>query len=399
MASAPREHAKIMCAEKVVNETSILNLNNDCLRTICECMDLLNLCAFADVCHRFQDAARAHFGSAKCTIFRDVNMIKWDESMKRVQFSFLRNFGPSINSLRVSSSGRNDKFLFDSIVRNCSGTLNALGMRRFNIDRETAQKLLSFILGLKELRMADCTVKDYRGFIQHFPKLESFSVDSLSFVQFKEFLMKNQQLKHINNLIYDNRCFMEIVRCLPQIESLNTHAFRGPKFVKQITSLKKIKNLCIYDWNGCGEPTIIKAICGNLGELTQLFYRGTGHHDWCQEDFLDIIRGAEKLQKLFYRNKKSDLFIDTEFFEELVNIVVARSEKERLRIILEDCFGLTIKLSNKIKKKYEHVLTIDVRDRDDYNFSNFDSDSDGGADDESDPNQRTHSESDSEYDF
>lgn len=371
--------------EQIVDTTSFCDLNDDCLRTVCEYMHPVDLCTFADVCHRFRIAARANYQSPNCSLSKNLDLSAPDDSIDDIKFNILRNFGASINSLTISACGKNDKFVIDRLVRNCSGTLNGLTMRYFNIDKKTGKKLMSLILGLKELRMADCKVEDCRVFLCHFPKLEKVSCEFLNLVQFEKFLMKNPQLKYIVDLIFDERRFVLIVKHLPDIETLSVSGFNYEGFVDDISTLKKIKTLSLIDLNRGGKPDVIKKICENLVELAKFSFFGSDCNCWKMEDFLMIIRSADKLQELHYSNSDSYLIIDGDFFMRIVDIVEARNREKRLKISLGRCYGVEMKIPKDLVEKYQHVLTFNVQENE--NFAAYLDSDDNDDESESDPEE------------
>lgn len=264
---------RIECKKKmeeiVMRTTTLLDLNDDCLREICSYFDLSQLCGFADVCERFRGIAQSHFQSLK---LMEITKNEWNELRIRDVFRLMRNFGKSIRSLVEMEHYGKSELLIETIVRYCGDTLHTLTLKYFKIGEETGEKMRPLLLRLHKFGLIDCNcaesfwkmlptclselrelqmksiVDDNCDLIRAYPKLVSFSIGYLSESQFEVFLKKNQQLK---SLELDSRCegdvfFNLITKHLPTIESLNLFVpgRRSAKWndaeVQNLIALKKL---------------------------------------------------------------------------------------------------------------------------------------------------------------
>lgn len=357
---ADPDESSFLATETNESSTTIEHLNDDCLLEICQHLELSDLCTFADVCRRFQFIAKNHFGSVKSATLQQVKMIVWVKLSNRTKCSLLRNFGPSINSLKIRGTKKNDLLWIEMITEYCSGTLNALTLDGFRFDEEIVKNIARFV-SLKKLRIRCCYGRGLNGLIQTFPELEEFADDSLNLLWRKngEFLMKNPQLKRICDTVYDRSRMALIAKYLPAIENLTIGLFTGRKFITQISSLKKLKDLKILDNAGSsGTSTIIEEICRNLDELTNLHFHSSGAQ-WHKNDLLGIVKAAGKLQTLCCDEFMRKFCIDTKLFERLKTIVEARKEKIRLNMVLVG-YHVTMKVPQNLQDACKHSLEIQV---------------------------------------
>lgn len=217
-----------ICTEEIASPvaTTIIDLNDDCLREICDYLNLAELCIFADVCRRFKQNAQAKFRSLKT---KDVTKEVWIDLPDIAKYRMLRNFGGSITSLIGVALKRNNEYLVLMIIRHCGEALKSLTLHNFRINAYLGERLLSLIARLEKFGIIEChcqpsfceqlpfhsanlrelefkfeyysqcsNVFVLGGLPQTFPKLESFSMVDLENRDLKAFLIKNQQLKTIN---------------------------------------------------------------------------------------------------------------------------------------------------------------------------------------------------------
>lgn len=238
------------CNEEIAPELSLLDLNDDCLREICDYLDLTDLCTVADVCERFKQAAQAKFRSLKV---KDVKKDVWVDLPDIAKYRLLRNFGPSITSLVAVALKKNNEYLVLMIIRYCGEALKALTLHSFRINAYLGERLLSLIARLEKFGIIEChcqpsfcerlpansmnlrelefkfeyysqysNVFVLGGLPQTFPKLETFSIVDLENRDLKAFLIKNRQLKTINleSANGNEDHFSLIAEHLPNIENL-----------------------------------------------------------------------------------------------------------------------------------------------------------------------------------
>lgn len=219
-------HTSSNCNEEITNPITILSLNDDCLREICDYLDLPDLCSFSDVCSRFKPNAQAKFRSMKV---RDVDKDLWIKLPDVTKYRLLRNFGPSITSLVAVALKRNNEYLVLMIIRYCGEALKALILHSFRINAYLGERLLSLISRLEKFGIVDChcqpsfcerlpfhspnllelqfkfeyysqysNVFVLGGLPQTFPKLQKLSIVDMEIKDLRAFLTRNQQVKTIN---------------------------------------------------------------------------------------------------------------------------------------------------------------------------------------------------------
>lgn len=267
MASASNKKRKIAASDQsspTCGTIVISDLNDDCLREICEHLDLSALCVFADVCSRFKRNAEASFASLK---LKAISKIMWENLPARNQYRLVRNFGASITSLAaVKKYDTNEDAIIDLILHYCVESLNALTLHYFGLNDEIGRKLRPLLLRLQKFGIIDCKCTDsfidmlpsclsnlrdlelkseipkIGSFIRSYPELEAFSTGYLKKWEFRKFLIKNQQLKSIE-LDYRLRStcdyFNIIIKHLPRIESLNI-------FVRSRFSSNGVNKGCLH---------------------------------------------------------------------------------------------------------------------------------------------------------
>lgn len=228
------------------SDTVISDLNDDCLLEVFQYLDVIDLCAAADACHRFRQNAQAHFASPKSkndvlhivdsdqlilrarnenSLDRNQVMLKGkydrrpNQKLQRISI-LLRNFGISLKSIHVY--GRKLKYVSES-----------------NYDEEILG-LISRYCTLNELRLNRCSITGGSEFgWQHLKKLSfhncicsSFFVRTLSF--------RSPELRELHfsyNLEHPNRDGKEcevsntLYQSFPKLELIS---FKGRSNVKNI---------------------------------------------------------------------------------------------------------------------------------------------------------------------
>lgn len=331
------------------NTTTILDLNDDCLREICESLVLLDLCVFADVCIRFKQIAQAHFITKK---LGDVTREDWCSLRNHARFSLLRNFGSSISSLTAVSSYRIDELFVEMMVRFCAGTLNALTLLYFRVDANTVMKLTPLLVrlqkfgtirctfgasvfdmlpsclpDLRELELGNCNwLVGSRGPFRTFPKLEMLSIGGINDGCFEEFLKENQQLKSIE-LKYGYACydlFDLLAKCIPSIESLSIpNTFSMTPSVAVLRNFNALKKLVIkgstgiaevfsrmaaaqvpieyLELNDCKSSTNLMTTISTLSQIRTLRFVDVLNID--QSSFINMCNNLDNLTELYLRSK------------------------------------------------------------------------------------------------
>lgn len=284
------EPAEQVNADKI-QPTGILDLNNDCLRHLCNFFSLTDLAVVADVCVQFRDIAQAHFKTSKHKSLDLMEIFECAEDVDSVQNGLLfiskvlRNFGDSIVSIRAKGifirnlyRAKYSSQIIILISRYCSnGNLKELSLENFNhaSSNFSAQNLRSLLKHLQSLalRHGKCTKAFLKRLAQHWPKLEAIAFYNVSFssqivnVDVEKVLAKNPQLKKIEIFYCRNvtdRIFHSIATHTQQIESLKFKSFelRSTTFEENSKYLGKLSKLKSLEIDCYG-----KSICSAIDEM------------------------------------------------------------------------------------------------------------------------------------
>lgn len=264
--------------------TSIMDLNDDCLRDVCAHLKVVDLSAVADVCNRFKTVAQNHFQTSadKSVIFSRYGDVLPLQGIPNV----LRNFGASIEKMNVEFAHYPalDHFdIFRCCVRYCSERLTDLRLSELDMNGSSLEIIRSILRHLRKLNISSCTNTEsflkalpklspgieslilndyssrisheigYGGLIQNFSELREIELSGLNIHNgfFEGFVSLNPQLKKVEinsckNL--DDRILQSIALHLPQIEEL---VFGGVKRtdasnVKYLSHLQELKSFKMW---------------------------------------------------------------------------------------------------------------------------------------------------------
>lgn len=146
---------KKMCESRSETRKSLLDLNDDCLRTVLEHLDAVNLCQIANVCTRFNPLTEEIFRRRHKRI--TLHGCSYEKSTFR---RVLYKFGHLISSIIADSTsfGGNTRIDFDAIITHCSTNSISLCVHGAIIDCERAKPLFP---KLRLLRLLDCEFVGY----------------------------------------------------------------------------------------------------------------------------------------------------------------------------------------------------------------------------------------------
>lgn len=260
------------------SETTVLDLNDNCLLEVFEYLSTDHLIVVADVCNRFRQNAVA----VRCARHkRNGFLIKiCDRSLKKV-YPRLRLFGASIDNICLDGVNcRNSqpnylKRLVEHLIMYCVRGATQLWLRNFDITNEFAvlmapllgrsqrlrfeschiyeeslENLLSGLWELRELFYVKCCLP-YGGFKQKLPKLKRIQLwqsVNLRNRDIEEFLMGNAQLKNIDvgckNGI-DDTIFHSIAQYTPRVEKIIVCLAKptNKNNIKYLSQLRELKSL------------------------------------------------------------------------------------------------------------------------------------------------------------
>lgn len=270
--------------QSVGGGTTILNLNDNCLQEVFECLDTDDLAFVADVCARFRQ-------NAVNTARLKVKRLKLDEKSPVNHYKALRNFGASLDSVLVNgqctqrSEAEYQKQIIELLSMYCVGALIQLELICFDITDELALIMRPLIGRLRSLCVKKCAMGDAiskhlsiwspelhklhfsmcelsrkdgadkasYGLYQHFPKLECIIFHSIKDVKhgdIEEILKQNPQLKRIGmaccNHLNDS-IFELFAKYVPEIENIRLLTFDSgdANNAKSLGLLRALKSLTI----------------------------------------------------------------------------------------------------------------------------------------------------------
>lgn len=155
--------------------TEMLDLNDDCIQEVFGCLNSLDFCSVAEVCQRFKEIAQKRFAiQHKSFNLFEVAILNVDR-MK----DFIKNFGPFIEKLEVSSvSLVLDRIDFSDKLVSFFPSLNALTLHRFDLNDAMVAKLRPLLVRLKKLCLVDCDIEDaFTQVLAHCTELKQLKID------------------------------------------------------------------------------------------------------------------------------------------------------------------------------------------------------------------------------
>lgn len=298
--------------QSIASKTTVLDLDDDCLREVFERMNIKDLTANADVCTRFRyNAAQAARSKFKYLYMHKCSSVG--------AYAKLRNFGASVTSVCVDSlygqKGRAQfqKRIIELLNLYCVGETIDLKLSRFDIIDDLAVLMVPLLGRVQNLNLEDCqsgglflkklpfwspelrelncqSLNDsdregmqFDGLHRNFPKLESIvivRVAAVNITDIEEILKWNPQLKRI-----------QLVSCCQLDESiLKTIAKHVPKIVKISLSTKSAKN-----------STNLEHL-PQLSELKTLILSVDDNHSYVQSIVPEIALAATALEHLDLSN-------------------------------------------------------------------------------------------------
>lgn len=314
------------CNEEIANTSTILSLNDDCLREICDYLNLTDLCAFSDVCGRFKQNGQAKFRSLK---MKSVDRDLWTKLPDVTKYSLLRNFGQSITSLVAVALKRNNEYLVLMIIRYCGEALKALILHRFRLNAYLGERLLSLISCLEKFGIVEChcqpsfcerlpfhspnllelqfkfeyysqysNVFVHGGLPQTFPKLQTLSFVDLEIKDLKRFLIKNQQVRtiHLESMNGNEEHFALIAEHLPTIENVAMVVSKRWN-MENHSNLRKfsaLKSLLLKSHRYTNVENILRKMASEKVPIENLQLMKCP----CNQDLLAQIQNFEKLKTL-----------------------------------------------------------------------------------------------------
>lgn len=265
----------------VVSETTILDLNDDCLRKVFNSFGRRSLIAAVDVSSRFRQiamlTARAKFKN-----------LELHEDSPNCEYSMLRKFGAIIGSVRVNgrctrkSQKMYQKRVMRLLAQHCVGERIELMLMNYDINDQIFRILLPLIGRVQKLKYIGCrfgtaflslptpspelreldyewcnntNVKDnqFGAFDWSFQQLNSIrlkQIANVNRIDIEAFMRRNPQLKKIEVLFcpkLGDSIFQTIAIYVPEIEELNFASANmvNVENLEYVGRLRKLKSLTI----------------------------------------------------------------------------------------------------------------------------------------------------------
>lgn len=305
-----------------------MDLNGECIRIFFTFLDQYDLPAVADVCVRFRENAVQSVGSK-------FKKLKLSENSTPEDYSKLRNFGTSVESLWLFGHCRNSeailqKRLIEFAVQYCVGESIALYLSCFDLTDELAFLMKPMLGRVQELSVSSCRFGkvfvtklplwspklresyysgnvplngEFDGIHQEFPKLEHIHFSYSAVVKnsdIVQFLEQNPQVKKLDMDYCDNiddNIFQSIVKSPCHIEELwfvadNPSNRDNVKYLGQLLELKSLM-LMVEDDRGYVPQAVHEIASANIALETLIVFGFD-----MSEQFIEEILKLEKLKTL-----------------------------------------------------------------------------------------------------
>lgn len=268
-------------------------LNDDCLRTIFDHLNLWDLVSVADVCPRFAQIAQERFAKMYKTVdFNDLVLKQVDAGTaltgKQIQ-SFFKHFGSLIAELNISYYDPSHLRLITPseilllMVTHCSGSLEVLKLRRTNFNIYGNGFLMtshSQFARLKNLSMFHCVFNDvFMRSLANCTQLTKLKIVGKYYgeVPLNEFdftlpALTTISLKNVKNVGYEN--LRQILQRHPQLNRITiSECGVQPQILNDIIQhVPNVEKLSFiengrYNWNGFETQLMLLARLSSLKKL------------------------------------------------------------------------------------------------------------------------------------
>lgn len=202
-----------MTSSTAHSATSILDLNDDCLRDVLSYLVVRDLCVVADVCARFRMTAIAHFAHSKPNVDKCVTCLEMANHHLQLQTSrILRNFASAMTTIRIAGEfwdfeiRRNPYCDQTRLMRlvsfHWSENIKTLQLIEIIITDEIACIIRQMLLRLENLSVENCTCQDehLEKLLLEAPKLKELKLSSCS----QRTPIVNQKFRNLESISLDN---------------------------------------------------------------------------------------------------------------------------------------------------------------------------------------------------
>lgn len=337
--------------------SNFLTLNDDCLMSVFDFLNLDDLCAVADVCSRFQQNARTLFSYSK---LKDSYKISYcicggrylPETIMRTE-KVLRNFGAFITSIDVEVwhhycvIPQNYHISFARLLnRYCSGTvLHELVIQRYAISDGIALLLQPVLPTLRKLEILECLLA--KSFVQMLPNWtpELQEIKFVDLMRFKHCVTPNEEQQQCVSI---QPKFRKLERmCIERItDDIYEHLIEN--LVKLSPLLKQIE-LKSFGYRIC------ESIAEHAPQIENVWYDGGSAKHETYISYFDQMKNMKTLTLCFYTDPKTKMHNHIVFvLEVLRKIVAANIPLEHL-----DLHGIDIdKKGERFVREISHLKNL-----------------------------------------
>lgn len=224
-----------MASASAPSTTTILGLNDDCLRALFQYFNVHDLDAVVDVCSRFKSLAKERFASLKSKGFLFGNIYhKCSSTENRFHQTakFFRDFGAFVEQIIASCEeievpNYAAKFI-ELLDHYCSEKLNLLELWHLNMNAAIEQKMQTPLQHLQSLFLKQCSLTE--SFLQQLPsrspKLKSMLLVDIEISSAECFIGLQQNYPALERVLFENvgMCGSDIegfFKSNPQLKTIN----------------------------------------------------------------------------------------------------------------------------------------------------------------------------------
>lgn len=262
--------------------SKLVDVNDDCLRSIFQFLGALDLINVAEADDRFVPVAaeifRRHIQGKVLKVVRNPSRCVQNDCIKmnmEVASTCFRHFGSLISDLSIDFDGKQESEIEQSLLMHCRKSLRYLDLYR--CQSGSLETMKRPFVNVEELRIMDSMLGRKMSKLNiWFPNLVSLELNNTEAI-YPEFIEEN--FSKLENLSISCRTPNRTVALLlvfnPQLKSLN-----------------------LYDFSGYYAAKLIEIICTSLVELKQLtMFPGTDR-ELTQTEISRLLAGSRNLKQL-----------------------------------------------------------------------------------------------------
>lgn len=280
-----------------LSQTTVLDLNSDCLLKIFRYFKVEEMAIASDACRRFRDVACEAFKYEWKT--KKISLSDADQDSRIASMAILRNFGHQLQKIYIHFDGNWNEHIFEMVIEKCSSQqLTEVYVSHKIIERDNIDRFKNKFINLTGLGLEN-TQNDI-DLYEQFPTLEKLTLFGKPFenehvVQFISLhpQVKNLHLEYIKRLDSLRNLLESVDQHLPQLEQLELAWMPGdaedtdyqPKFFKNLKRLK------FYNF---GNEHLMHCLSISNEKVEQLEFK-FGAYDSDVADFICRYKEVKKL--------------------------------------------------------------------------------------------------------